>query len=125
MGLPGRGISRFSVRDSSTSSITSENIKQFTVQGSIEEKLDSYNMPYYEPYLEDVQMETEKEGSFLHHLDIIAIPGDGVNRGQKYDRAKTAERLGKVIRAVDGSMLQSHFGSQVMVRLFQRFDVLI
>lgn len=97
------------------------------MQGTIgEEKLDSYNTPYYEPYLEDVRMEIEKEGSFvLHRLDIISIPWDGVNGGQKYDRAKTAERMGKAIRAVNESMLHSHFSSQVTDRLFQRFGEIV
>ncbi|OWM66456.1 jasmonate O-methyltransferase-like [Punica granatum] len=91
-----------------------------------EEKLDSYNAPYYEPYIEDVQAEIEKEGSFiLHRLEIISIPWDGVNGGQKYDRAKTAEKMAKAIRAVNESMLQNHFGGQVMDRFFQRFSEIV
>ncbi|KAI6671523.1 hypothetical protein NL676_006408 [Syzygium grande] len=92
-------------------------------QGLIEEeKLDSYNTPYYEPYVEDVRAEIEREGSFtLHRLEIIAAPWDGVNGGHKYDRRKTAEMTAKAIRAVNESMITSHFGGQILDSLFERF----
>ncbi|KAF8011426.1 hypothetical protein BT93_J1901 [Corymbia citriodora subsp. variegata] len=92
-------------------------------QGLIEEeKLDSYNTPYYEPYVEDVRAEIEREGSFtLDRLEIIVAPWDGVNGGHKYDRRKTAEMMAKAIRAVNESMIKSHFGSQILDSLFERF----
>ncbi|KAJ0041281.1 hypothetical protein Pint_28524 [Pistacia integerrima] len=95
--------------------------------GLIEEKkFDTYNTPYYEPYTEDVKAEIKKEGSFiLDHLKITAIPWDGANGGNKYDRTKTAEIMGKMIRAFNESVIHSHFGSEIMDRLFQRFTEIV
>ncbi|KAL3720563.1 hypothetical protein ACJRO7_005387 [Eucalyptus globulus] len=92
-------------------------------QGLIEEeKLDSYNTPYYEPYVEDVRAEIEREGSFtLDRLEIIVAPWDGMNGGQRYDRRKTAEMMAKAMRAVNESMITSHFGDQILDSLFERF----
>ncbi|KAJ0097228.1 hypothetical protein Patl1_29121 [Pistacia atlantica] len=95
--------------------------------GLIEEKkFDTYNTPYYEPYTEDVKAEIKKEGSFiLDHLKITAIPWDGANGGNEYDRTKTAEIMGKMIRAFNESVIHSHFGSEIMDRLFQRFTEIV
>lgn len=92
-------------------------------QGLIEEeKLDTYNTPYYEPYTEDIKAEVEKEGSFkVDSLVPIIIPWDGCNGGIKCDRAATARNMGKAIRAVNESIIRSHFGSEIMDRLFDKF----
>ena len=91
-------------------------------QGLIaEEKLDSDNVPYYEPYTEDIVTEIEKEGSFgIKGLEIMALPWDSLNGGQNYDRPTSAQKLAKAIRAVHEPMLASHFGAEVMNPLFKR-----
>ncbi|CAN1122385.1 Probable methyltransferase TCM_000168 [Linum perenne] len=92
-----------------------------------EEKLDSYNTPYYEPYTEEVRGEVEREGSFaVERLETMVIPFDGCNGGmEKRDREITAMNTGKSIRAVNESMIRSHFGGEVgggvLDVLFQRF----
>ncbi|KAK9285042.1 hypothetical protein L1049_024226 [Liquidambar formosana] len=88
----------------------------------VEEKLDSYNTPYYEPYTEEIRAEIEKEGSFtLDRLVSTAMPWDGVNGGKKCDRVGTAQQMAKAMRAVQESMIQSHFGAEIMDPLFERF----
>ncbi|KDP23998.1 hypothetical protein JCGZ_25386 [Jatropha curcas] len=87
-----------------------------------EEKLDTYNTPYYEPYTEDIKAEIEKEGSFaLDRLVTLILPWDGCNGGIKCDRAKTAKNMGKAIRAVNESMIRNHFGANIMDILFEKF----
>ncbi|KAK6258184.1 SAM dependent carboxyl methyltransferase - like 5 [Theobroma cacao] len=87
-----------------------------------EERLDTYNTPYYEPHPEEIQAEIEKEGSFtLDRLEVIALPWDSVNGGIKDDRATTAKRMAKAIRAVNESMFRSHFGEDILDPLFHRF----
>ncbi|XVF18054.1 hypothetical protein REPUB_Repub10bG0178500 [Reevesia pubescens] len=87
-----------------------------------EEKLDTYNTPYYEPSPDEIQAEVEKEGSFtLDRLEILALPWDCVNGGINYDRAMTAKEMAKALRAVNESMILSHFGADIIDPLFDRF----
>ncbi|EEF32723.1 Jasmonate O-methyltransferase, putative [Ricinus communis] len=97
--------------------------QDLVTQGLIEEgKLDTYNTPYYEPYTEDVKAEIEKEGSFvLDDLVTVIITWADINGGVNCDRATTAKNVGKAIRAVNESMIQNHFGAEIMDCLFQRF----
>lgn len=99
-------------------------INGFLFQGLVEEeKLDTYNTPYYEPYTEDIKAEIEKEGSFnIDHIATIVIPWDGCNGGMKCDRVTTAKNMGKAIRAVNESMIRSHFGEEILDHLFQTFS---
>ncbi|XVE82459.1 hypothetical protein DITRI_Ditri16bG0006200 [Diplodiscus trichospermus] len=87
-----------------------------------EEKLDTYDTPYYEPYREEIQAEVEKEGSFiLDRLELVSLPWDCVNGGINHDRAVTAKAMAKAFRAVNEPMIRSHFGADIMDRLFHRF----
>ncbi|KAL1073039.1 hypothetical protein V6Z11_D11G193900 [Gossypium hirsutum] len=87
-----------------------------------EEMLDGYYTPYYEPCPEEIQAEVEKEGSFaVDRLEVVALPWDYVNGGINYDRALTAKEMAKAMRAVNESMIGSHFGADIMDRLFHRF----
>lgn len=91
-----------------------------------EEKLDTYNAPYYEPYVEEIKTEIAKEGSFtLNCLEIIALPWDACNGGMKCDRATTAKNLVRILRAINESMVQSHFGAEVLDPLFQSLTDII
>ncbi|KAB2057697.1 hypothetical protein ES319_A11G184800v1 [Gossypium barbadense] len=86
------------------------------------EMLDGYYTPYYEPCPEEIQAEVEKEGSFaVDRLEVVALPWDYVNGGINYDRALTAKEMAKAMRAVNESMIGSHFGADIMDRLFHRF----
>ena len=91
-----------------------------------EEKLDTYNVPYYELYVEEIKTEIAKEGSFtLNCLEIIALPWDACNGGMKCDRATTAKNWVRVLRAINESMVQSHFGAEVLDPLFQSLTDII
>ncbi|KAI4326363.1 hypothetical protein MLD38_031685 [Melastoma candidum] len=92
-------------------------------EGLIEEsKLDSYNTPYYRPYIEDLKELIETEGSFhVVGVEIVAAPWDAVNGDRKCDRKETSETTAKAMRAVQESMLVAHFGDSVLDPLFERF----
>lgn len=96
-------------------------LQDLVLKGLIEEeKLDTYNAPYHEPYVEEIKTEIAKEGSFtLNCLEIIALPWDACNGGMKCDRETTAKNLVRVLRAINESMIQSHFGAEVLDPLFQ------
>lgn len=91
-----------------------------------EKKLDTHNTSYYETYTEEIKAAVEKEGSFrLDRMEINAVPWDGVNGGNKNERAKTAEIMAKAVRADNESLIQRHFGPEIIDRLFQRFIEII
>lgn len=75
--------------------------------------LDTYNTPYYKPYPEEIECEVEKEGSFtLDRLELVSSPWDCVTNWV-YDRA------------VNESMICSHFGEDIMDPLFNRFTEIL
>ncbi|KAJ9674770.1 hypothetical protein PVL29_023979 [Vitis rotundifolia] len=103
-------------------------------EGLIEEKkVDSFNAPYYAPSPEEVKFGIYKEGSFiLDRLEMFEIDWDGGDGdGDNYDATPTSStlsngaRVAKTIRAVVESMLESHFGGDVMDGLFQRYGEMV
>ncbi|OMO83515.1 SAM dependent carboxyl methyltransferase [Corchorus olitorius] len=96
--------------------------QELVTEGLVEEeRLDTYNIPYYQPCPEEIETEIEKEGSFiLDRLDVLPLPWDCVNGGINHDRAATAKQMAKAIGAVHESLIQSHFGAHIMDRLFDR-----
>ncbi|EEF52611.1 probable jasmonic acid carboxyl methyltransferase 2 [Ricinus communis] len=93
-----------------------------------EEKVDSFNAPYYAPCAEEMKLEVQKEGSFIiDRLEAFEIDWDGgSNDGHVTTAALTrGQRVSKTIRAVVESMLETHFGSHIMDELFKRFGELV
>lgn len=92
------------------------------MQGLIpEEKVDTFNVPYYAPCAEEVKLEIQKDGSFIvDRLEVFEIDGDG--RG---DTLSSGQRVAKTIRAVAESMLESHFGRDIMDDLFLRYAKIV
>ncbi|KAK7376781.1 hypothetical protein VNO80_02197 [Phaseolus coccineus] len=96
-----------------------------------EEKVDSFNAPYYAPCMEEVKREIEKEGSFMvEEQDAYEIEWDGGMELQSNSAKGTlssskGKRVSRTIRAVLESMLESHFGSHIMDELFRRFEELV
>ncbi|KAJ4833703.1 hypothetical protein Tsubulata_018853 [Turnera subulata] len=102
-------------------------------QGLVEEeKVDSFNAPYYAPSVEEVKLEIDKEGSFeISGLEDIEINWDGSmedeDEGQAICAAESCgKRVAKLIRAVVEPMLASHFGGELMMDdLFTRYGDLV
>ena len=96
------------------------------MQGLIpEEKVDAFNAPYYASCAEELQLEIQKEGSFImDRLEAFEIDWDGgeevwINTVDQ--TLSSGQRVAKTIRAVVEPMLESHFGRDIMVELFQRY----
>ncbi|XP_050228018.1 probable jasmonic acid carboxyl methyltransferase 2 [Mercurialis annua] len=96
-----------------------------------EEKVDSFNAPYYAPCSEEIKMEVQEEGSFIiDRLEAFEIdwdggssPNDQMNVG--FVAVSRGQRVAKTIRAVVESMLEAHFGSQIMDELFKRYGDMV
>ncbi|GMI91271.1 jasmonic acid carboxyl methyltransferase [Hibiscus trionum] len=96
-----------------------------------EEKVDSFNTPYYAPSAEEIKVEIQKEGSFLiDRLEAFEVDWDGgavTDIHTEQGKALIGERVAKTIRAVVESMLESHFqiGQHVMDVLFVKFAEIV
>ncbi|MQL82406.1 hypothetical protein Taro_014881 [Colocasia esculenta] len=100
-----------------------------------EEKVDSFNLPYYAPSASEVESEIQSEGSFsLKRLEVFEVPweacqghGDddhgelkhGCSLVQKMTRGQS---MSNCLRAVLESMLASHFGGDILQDLFSRYS---
>ncbi|XVE94664.1 hypothetical protein REPUB_Repub02eG0028200 [Reevesia pubescens] len=96
-----------------------------------EEKVDSFNAPYYAPCAEEIKVEIQKEGSFIiDRLEAFEIDWDGgavSDIHTTHGKLLIGQRVAKTIRAVVESMLESHFGigKDVMDELFSRFAEIV
>lgn len=95
-------------------------------QGLIEEeKLGTFNMPYYAPTTKEIEEVIEAEGSFiLQNLEVFKNDWDSyvkqANSG--LDKKTRAAIFATDIRAVGEPILASQFGEAPMDDLFRRFE---
>ncbi|MQL82403.1 hypothetical protein Taro_014879 [Colocasia esculenta] len=79
-----------------------------------EEKVDSFNLPYYAPSATELESEIQSEGSFsLKRLEIFEVP---------WEACQEVRACQIVLRAISESMLASHFGGDVLQDLFPRYS---
>lgn len=106
------------------------------MQGVIEEeRIDSFNAPYYAPSPEEVRRVIEDEGSFLvNHLEAFEVDwneGSSTDHDSNDDGEVLVEKLSrgqqvaKTVRAVVEPMLVAHFGRQIMDPLFPTYGQLV
>ncbi|KAJ1389330.1 SAM dependent carboxyl methyltransferase [Sesbania bispinosa] len=103
-------------------------LKDMVLEGLVEEaKLDSFNMPIYEPTIEEVRQVIEVEGSFiLQTLKTIQMGFDAVIQedvdNSVLNSKMRGEFISKSIRAVYEPLLSTEFGKDMMDELFSRFS---
>ncbi|KAF3326668.1 Salicylate carboxymethyltransferase [Carex littledalei] len=86
-----------------------------------QEKLDSYNVPFYAPNIIEIEEEVRKEGSFtLDYIDIFET-----NLNASGDARKDGRVLSMAIRAIQESMLSHHFGGEIIDALFNNYSELL
>ncbi|KAL4187772.1 hypothetical protein AMTRI_Chr09g20740 [Amborella trichopoda] len=97
----------------------SQAIKNLVSKGFIEEeKLDSFDLPYYGPSAEEVQEEVKREGSFtISRFKQIRIAPWGANQNGK--------DLALMLRAAAEPLIKYQFGEEVMDILFEENAELI
>ncbi|XLS49851.1 hypothetical protein HN51_010528 [Arachis hypogaea] len=90
-------------------------------------KLESFNLPLYDPTIEEAKEVIEKEGSFtLQRLESVIMDWDGnINEGvddnNKLDLNMRAQFISKQYRAGFEPLLKAQFGENVMDELFRRY----
>ncbi|KAM3341781.1 putative jasmonic acid carboxyl methyltransferase 2 [Capsicum galapagoense] len=99
-----------------------------------DEKIDSFNAPYYAPCPEDLKIAVEKEGSFIvNRIEAFEIGWDASvssNSSTQCEDKKIlllsmGQQVAKTIRAVVESMVENHFGNEIMDDLFSVYGDLV
>ncbi|MED6131544.1 hypothetical protein PIB30_010590 [Stylosanthes scabra] len=99
-------------------------LNDMILENLIEEiKLESFNLPLYDPTIEEVKEVIEEEGSFtLQRLESVIVSYDeGVDEDNKVDINMRAEIITKQQRVALEPIFKEQFGEHVMDELFLRF----
>lgn len=90
-----------------------------------EEKIDSFNAPYYAPCPEEIKFVVQAEGSFkIDHLETFEFYWEDQMKAE-FEKLSSGQRVAKTIRAVVESMLECHFGREIMDDLFRRYAEIV
>ncbi|KAK2999221.1 hypothetical protein RJ639_023870, partial [Escallonia herrerae] len=96
-------------------------------EGLVKERdIDSFNMPIYMPYRDEVIAMIQKDGSFgLTTLEAFEVDWDASesenDNNSVFDKERSGKTVAKSMRAVWESILASHFGGSIMDDLFARY----
>ncbi|KAK6929451.1 LOW QUALITY PROTEIN: SAM dependent carboxyl methyltransferase [Dillenia turbinata] len=83
-----------------------------------EEKLDSFNVPYYIPSKEEIIDIVEKEGSFT--IELIETSIDHIVDEQDMDIQSKARKIAKNFRCFSEPVIAYHFGNAIMDKLYDK-----
>ncbi|KAJ0986999.1 hypothetical protein J5N97_005355 [Dioscorea zingiberensis] len=92
-----------------------------------EEKVDTFNMPFYGASTDEVKQVIQSEGSFyLDQMQILESNwdpfDDSINEDQQvFDNVKSGENVAKCIRAVLEPLIVGHFGEAIVDQVFERY----
>lgn len=105
-------------------------IQLFSMQGLVKEaKIDSFNAPYYAPCPEELKIAVENEGSFtINRIEAFEIEWDASVSSNSSDEKillSRGQQVAKTIRAVVESMVENHFGSEIVDDLFSVYSDLV
>ncbi|KAG6737433.1 hypothetical protein POTOM_058954 [Populus tomentosa] len=92
----------------------------------VEADIDTFNLPYYNPYEGEVREIIEMEGSFdIDKLETFAINWDAnddiSNKDFVFEKDQCGRNVANIVRAVAEPMLVSHFGDDIIDELFKRY----
>ncbi|XP_050244751.1 probable jasmonic acid carboxyl methyltransferase 1 isoform X2 [Quercus robur] len=96
-------------------------------EGLIEEAdIDTFNLPQYNPFIEEVKTVVEKEGSFvIDRLETFEVNLDGndneENKNYVFDKFTCGQTVSRSYRAISESLLADHFGEAIIDDLFERY----
>ncbi|OVA03328.1 SAM dependent carboxyl methyltransferase [Macleaya cordata] len=97
-------------------------------QGKIqEEKLNSFNMPLYEPSPAEVKYVIQNEGSFIiNRLETFEINWDGEDaENTTIDKFTSSHKVANCVRAAYEPLLVCHFGEAIIDELFSRYREIV
>ncbi|KAF5177859.1 Salicylate carboxymethyltransferase, partial [Thalictrum thalictroides] len=107
--------------------LLARSLRDMVAEDLVEEaKLDSFNLPYYNPNGIELRNIIERDGSF--HLDSLEsfelnwdVMDDPKNDDFIFCNITSGQNVAKSIRAVTEFILASHFGEEIIEDLFHRY----
>jgi hypothetical protein len=89
------------------------------------EKLDSFNLPFYGPSMDEVKAVVEQSEQFdMNHIKLFETnwdPYDDSEGNDVHDTVQSGINVAKSLRAVMEPLFASHFGESVLDELFNKF----
>ncbi|GJN22051.1 hypothetical protein PR202_gb09582 [Eleusine coracana subsp. coracana] len=89
------------------------------------EKLDSFNLPFYAPSVDEVKEVIRRSALFdINHVDLFESswdPHDDLDGNLVLDSARSGVNIARCIRAVVEPLIMHHFGDHVLDNLFEMF----
>ncbi|KAJ3683014.1 hypothetical protein LUZ60_013241 [Juncus effusus] len=106
--------------------LVAEALNSMVREGLVEEgKLDSFNLPFYAPSMEEVEAVVMEQGLFdvlqIKTLESNWDPDDDSDTDLVLDNIRSGANIAMCIRAVLEPMISSHFGESIVEDLFSRF----
>ncbi|KAE9593344.1 hypothetical protein Lal_00028792 [Lupinus albus] len=97
-------------------------LNDMVLENLIEEaKLESFNMPVYNPTAEEAKAVIEEEGSFtIQRLESVILGWDENINEDELDENSICEFIAKTFRAITETLLKAHFGEGIMEELYLR-----
>ncbi|KAK9757662.1 hypothetical protein RND81_01G177800 [Saponaria officinalis] len=127
-----KSIELTSLQDSYPFEFIAQALMTMVSEGLIEEeKVDSLNVPFYAPSFEEVKQLIEEESSFyVDRLESVEIEWDGGRTTTtELDSFETRPTRGamtaKMHRAATESVLEHHFGGEILDELFIRYGKIL
>ncbi|MCD7454905.1 hypothetical protein HAX54_026497 [Datura stramonium] len=102
--------------------LLTNSLLHLAAEGKIkEDEIDTFNMPSYTPYEEEIKNIIQMEGSFtLERLEAFESDMAAIEKSNgKHYLEDSAKLVVKTIRAVTEVMLASHFGNSIIDHLFE------
>ncbi|GJN31554.1 hypothetical protein PR202_gb19965 [Eleusine coracana subsp. coracana] len=101
-------------------------LQSLVQQGRVEkEKLDSFDLPYYAPSVDEVKEVIRRSELFdINHVDLFESnwdPHDDLDEDLVIDGARSGVNVAKSIRAVVEPLIVHHFGRCILKDLFEMF----
>uniref|UniRef100_A0A5B7AMR4 Uncharacterized protein n=1 Tax=Davidia involucrata TaxID=16924 RepID=A0A5B7AMR4_DAVIN len=109
------------------SELLEKSLLDMVAEGLIEAAdIDSFNVPWYTPYKDEVKAIIQKEGSFnLDKLEVFEVNWDASDNDDDkhfvFDKYRSGKNVASCVRAVTEPMLASHFGDTIIDNLFARY----
>ncbi|CAJ2635633.1 unnamed protein product [Trifolium pratense] len=111
-------------------------LNEMVLQGIIkDDKLNTFNIPWYTPSPSEVKLQVVTEGSFsIDRLEVFEVNWNTLNNEKTFDSeveisdgyiVAQGMRVAQGIRAIFESLLVSHFGEAIIEEIFNRFGKIL
>ncbi|KAJ4793874.1 S-adenosyl-L-methionine-dependent methyltransferase superfamily protein [Rhynchospora pubera] len=108
--------------------LVSDSLNSMVLEGLVEEeKLDSFNLPFHAPSMDEAKAVIKSQGLFdiinFQMFELNWDPNDDSEDDFVFDNMQSGANSALCIRSVLEPMIASHFGAAIVDELFSRFAV--